>query len=161
MGVFIYGVKLGGVLHDTPFKDESIERKFENEDKNYVFVSEKENGWMTKFKPSYYEVVGKSENDVAITYSSYDDFLVQLNRVLNDGDYDVYPIFAFGVFSEVFNVGIENMFDYSIAENMLKDFMEYNEKAMSIMDEHDYGIYHTYMKMLEYVVENKGIVIVK
>lgn len=162
MGVFIYGAKLGELLQATQQRDDKFEETLCRKDIEYTFIKKYGNvELLTEFKEGYYRLEETSDMSLSLTYTNYDLFLTYLMKLDAEDDDEYVPMFFYGVFSDIMNLGIENIADYKVAERILKDFNDYYEKAQIKLDENEFFLYKKFIVILKYVVDNKGVIIVK
>jgi hypothetical protein len=125
---------------------------------------------LTQFEEGCYYDIEDYLNipDFHMSYSNYNDFRNQICKMaLGVDDIEVWDNikeYLDKPFVELINFADnEGCYDYVVAEKLLKDFINYKEKAREVFNDSDgldfyYKNYLNYIGILEEVVKNKGIV---
>ena len=163
MGVFIHPCKIKERVCGL-VSIEEMDALYEKYDalKEDILVLEntsKYDDFISPFEEGVY-TYDEGHTHIGISYSTYGDFLQQLENLADDAD-------TFYAFSTTISAsGIDNCISYKVAGEMFEEFKQMEAKAEKylIKDESDeYGkflwnIYKRYMEVLQECIEIKGIV---
>ena len=163
MGVFIHPCKIKEKVCGLVSNEEidALYEKYDdlNEDILVLENTSKYDDFISPFEEGVYTYDG-GHSYIVISYSTYGDFLQQLENLANTTD-------TFYAFSTTISAsGIDNCISYKVAERMLEEFKQMEAKAEKYLvkdGSNEYGkflwnIYKRYMEVLQECIEFKGIV---
>jgi len=164
MGLDISAYKLGKKRNDV--------NRDENYEDNVVYIftlNFKPVKHLTQFEEGFYEIEEELKiPDFHLSYSGYNYFRNEICKMAlgveasevwkNIEEYLDKPFVEFINFADN-----EGSYDYIVAEKLLKDFTDYQEKAKEIFNKKNgldfyYNEYLKYIDILKEVVKDKGIV---
>ena len=168
MGVFIRAVRLGEKLFEETDPQEvqfHIMNDCLEKGIDFIQVTKGPNKYRdyNPIIPHATYAIGYREDDpnhsVEMSYSSNDDFFTILKRVCEERE-GLPMEFLYHEYA-----GIESVYDYSIAKEILDEFNHYKPvivEALDIFgkDYYDYTyVFETYLKVLEDAIKMKGVVV--
>lgn len=166
MGVFIYPCKIKEKVSGLTKTDEEMDALYEKYDalKEELVVlknTSKYDDFISPFEEGVYTYIG-GKSDIDITYGCYGDFLQRLDDLFDEGYVDIHNPFSTTISAS----GIDHCISYKVAEEMLEEFVQFQEQAKKYFmynDGEDYGmtlwgVYKDYIAILQECVELQGIV---
>ena len=163
MGVFIHPCKIKervcGLVSNEEFDALYEEYDALNEDILVLENTSEYDDFISPFEEGVYTYDGGHAH-IGISYGTYGDFLQRLENLANTTD----TFYAFSI--TISASGIDNCISYKVAERMLEEFKQMEEKAEKYLvkdgsDEYGkflWNIYKRYMEVLQECIELKGIV---